>query len=70
MALQGGAGAGEPPVPPRRLRNDSYLGAIQRDNIMVRAGLQVNYDFNFSHGRYRTPLNYLSRERLLLSLTI
>lgn len=24
-----------------RLRNDSYIGAVQRDNIMVRAGLQV-----------------------------
>ncbi|CAK1552269.1 unnamed protein product [Leptosia nina] len=31
---------GEPQVPPRRLRNDSYLGAVGRDNIMVRAGLQ------------------------------
>ncbi|XP_050672001.1 probable Rho GTPase-activating protein CG5521 [Leptidea sinapis] len=34
------AGAGEPQVPPRRLRNDSYLGALGRDNVMVRAGLQ------------------------------
>ncbi|XP_022817370.1 probable Rho GTPase-activating protein CG5521 isoform X1 [Spodoptera litura] len=33
-------GAGEPAIPPRRLRNDSYLGAVGRDNIMVRAGLQ------------------------------
>lgn len=32
---------GEPPIPPRRLRNDSYLGAVGRDNLMVRAGLQV-----------------------------
>ncbi|XP_072930014.1 probable Rho GTPase-activating protein CG5521 [Epargyreus clarus] len=31
---------GEPLVPPRRLRNDSYLGALGRDNILVRAGLQ------------------------------
>ncbi|XP_045527991.1 probable Rho GTPase-activating protein CG5521 isoform X1 [Pieris brassicae] len=31
---------GEPQVPPRRLRNDSYLGAVGRDNVMVRAGLQ------------------------------
>ncbi|CAH0728447.1 unnamed protein product, partial [Brenthis ino] len=31
---------GEPLAPPRRLRNDSYLGAIGRDNIMVRAGMQ------------------------------
>ncbi|XP_026315132.1 probable Rho GTPase-activating protein CG5521 isoform X3 [Hyposmocoma kahamanoa] len=31
---------GEPPIPPRRLRNDSYLGAVGRDNVMVRAGLQ------------------------------
>ncbi|XP_026489607.2 probable Rho GTPase-activating protein CG5521 isoform X1 [Vanessa tameamea] len=30
----------EPLAPPRRLRNDSYLGAIGRDNIMVRAGVQ------------------------------
>lgn len=29
-------------VPPRRLRNDSYLGAIHKDNILVRAGLQVH----------------------------
>lgn len=35
------SGGGDPPVPPRRLRNDSYLGAISKDNIMVRAGLQV-----------------------------
>uniref|UniRef100_A0A2H1WAE2 SFRICE_017173 n=1 Tax=Spodoptera frugiperda TaxID=7108 RepID=A0A2H1WAE2_SPOFR len=33
-------GGGEPAIPPRRLRNDSYLGAVGRDNIMVRAGLQ------------------------------
>lgn len=33
-------GAGEPAAPPRRLRNDSYLGALGRDNVMVRAGLQ------------------------------
>ncbi|XP_013192086.2 probable Rho GTPase-activating protein CG5521 isoform X1 [Amyelois transitella] len=32
--------SGEPLAPPRRLRNDSYLGAIGRDNVMVRAGLQ------------------------------
>ncbi|KAL0869252.1 hypothetical protein ABMA27_007522 [Loxostege sticticalis] len=32
--------AGEPLAPPRRLRNDSYLGAVGRDNVMVRAGLQ------------------------------
>lgn len=32
--------AGEPAVPPRRLRNDSYLGAVGRDSVMVRAGLQ------------------------------
>ncbi|XP_045502875.1 probable Rho GTPase-activating protein CG5521 isoform X2 [Colias croceus] len=32
--------SGEPQVPPRRLRNDSYLGAVGRDNLMVRAGLQ------------------------------
>ncbi|XP_045537724.1 probable Rho GTPase-activating protein CG5521 [Papilio machaon] len=31
--------AGEPAAPPRRLRNDSYLGAVNRD-IMVRAGMQ------------------------------
>ncbi|XP_021202849.2 probable Rho GTPase-activating protein CG5521 isoform X1 [Bombyx mori] len=31
---------GEPAVPPRRLRNDSYLGALGRDNVMVRAGMQ------------------------------
>ncbi|KAJ0173731.1 hypothetical protein K1T71_010880 [Dendrolimus kikuchii] len=34
---------GELVAPPRRLRNDSYLGAVGvvgRDNIMVRAGLQ------------------------------
>ncbi|XP_068618842.1 probable Rho GTPase-activating protein CG5521 isoform X2 [Battus philenor] len=31
--------AGEPAVPPRRLRNDSYLGAVNRD-VMVRAGMQ------------------------------
>ncbi|CAG9789196.1 unnamed protein product [Diatraea saccharalis] len=31
---------GEPLAPPRRLRNDSYLGAVGRDNLMVRAGLQ------------------------------
>ncbi|XP_061721990.1 probable Rho GTPase-activating protein CG5521 [Cydia pomonella] len=30
----------EPAAPPRRLRNDSYLGAVGRDNVMVRAGLQ------------------------------
>ena len=24
-----------------RLRNDSYLGAIHRENLLVRAGLQV-----------------------------
>ncbi|XP_041969105.1 probable Rho GTPase-activating protein CG5521 isoform X2 [Aricia agestis] len=30
----------EPLAPPRRLRNDSYLGAIGRDNVMVRAGMQ------------------------------
>nr|XP_049704799.1 probable Rho GTPase-activating protein CG5521 isoform X3 [Helicoverpa armigera] len=33
-------GGGEPAIPPRRLRNDSYLGAVGRDNVMVRAGLQ------------------------------
>ncbi|XP_075982938.1 putative Rho GTPase-activating protein CG5521 isoform X2 [Anticarsia gemmatalis] len=33
-------GGGEPAAPPRRLRNDSYLGALGRDNVMVRAGLQ------------------------------
>ncbi|KAJ8713919.1 hypothetical protein PYW08_007539 [Mythimna loreyi] len=33
-------GGGEPAAPPRRLRNDSYLGAVGRDNVMVRAGLQ------------------------------
>jgi hypothetical protein len=26
-----------------RLRNDSYLGAIHRENLLVRAGLQVCY---------------------------
>ncbi|CAG4931784.1 unnamed protein product [Parnassius apollo] len=31
--------AGEPAAPPRRLRNDSYLGAVNRD-VMVRAGMQ------------------------------
>ncbi|KAJ2944768.1 hypothetical protein O0L34_g1657 [Tuta absoluta] len=35
-----GGGGSEPPVPPRRLRNDSYIGAVNRDNVMVRAGLQ------------------------------
>ncbi|XP_052756365.1 probable Rho GTPase-activating protein CG5521 isoform X2 [Galleria mellonella] len=34
------AGSGEPLAPPRRLRNDSYLGAVGRDNVMVRAGMQ------------------------------
>ncbi|XP_034833891.1 probable Rho GTPase-activating protein CG5521 isoform X1 [Maniola hyperantus] len=34
------AQSGEPLAPPRRLRNDSYLGAIGRDNVMVRAGMQ------------------------------
>ncbi|CAG9106107.1 unnamed protein product [Plutella xylostella] len=34
------AGAGEPAAPPRRLRNDSYLGAVSRDHAMLRAGLQ------------------------------
>ncbi|KAG6460480.1 hypothetical protein O3G_MSEX011998 [Manduca sexta] len=33
-------GSGEPAAPPRRLRNDSYLGALGRDNVMVRAGMQ------------------------------
>lgn len=28
---------------PGRLRNDSYLGAIHKENLLVRAGLQVNY---------------------------
>ncbi|OWR50192.1 putative tuberin [Danaus plexippus plexippus] len=32
--------SGEPLAPPRRLRNDSYLGAVGRDNVMVRAGMQ------------------------------
>ncbi|CAB3248898.1 unnamed protein product [Arctia plantaginis] len=32
--------AGEPAMPLRRLRNDSYLGALGRDNVMVRAGMQ------------------------------
>lgn len=26
-----------------RLRNDSYLGAVHKDHILVRAGLQVFY---------------------------
>ncbi|KAM3962462.1 LOW QUALITY PROTEIN: putative Rho GTPase-activating protein CG5521 [Aphomia sociella] len=34
------AASGEPLAPPRRLRNDSYLGAVGRDNVMVRAGMQ------------------------------
>lgn len=34
---------------PPRLRNDSYLGAIHRENLLVRAGMQVlkNCDCNF-----------------------
>lgn len=28
---------------PIRLRNDSYLGAIQKENFLVRAGMQVRY---------------------------
>ncbi|CAH2045652.1 unnamed protein product, partial [Iphiclides podalirius] len=31
--------SGEPAAPPRRLRNDSYLGAVNRD-VLVRAGMQ------------------------------
>jgi hypothetical protein len=29
-------------VRPPRLRNDSYLGAIHKENLLVRAGMQVN----------------------------
>lgn len=28
--------------PPYRFRNDSYIGAVTKENILVRAGLQVN----------------------------
>lgn len=28
---------------PGRLRNDSYLGAIHKENLLVRAGMQVSY---------------------------
>ena len=32
-----------------RLRNDSYLGAIHRENLIVRAGLQVSILFKYTH---------------------
>ncbi|XP_049877742.1 probable Rho GTPase-activating protein CG5521 [Pectinophora gossypiella] len=38
--LEQQAAGTEPAAPPRRLRNDSYLGAVTRDNVIVRAGLQ------------------------------
>lgn len=32
---------------PGRLRNDSYLGAIHKENLLVRAGMQVMSNFPF-----------------------
>ena len=29
---------------PGRLRNDSYLGAIHKENLLIRAGLQVHFE--------------------------
>lgn len=36
------ARAEEPESRPPRLRNDSYLGAIHKENLLVRAGMQVS----------------------------
>lgn len=47
MGGGGGGGVGEPnessssmTTPPRKLRTDSYIGAISKENVAIRAGLQ------------------------------
>lgn len=40
MNESGGSGSSSMTTPPRKLRTDSYIGAISKENVAIRAGLQ------------------------------
>lgn len=44
---------------PNRLRNDSYIGAIHKENLIVRAGLQVLINLSFIILILFIPFNFL-----------